>query len=422
MKLLILIGLATVALGEDSLRQILQSPKALLNLYSKFKSNQHLNFDSVEDRFRFRLFRDNAGHVADYNDEAGETATFDLNFFSSMTGEEKTQYLGLNITGKEVNPRDSRLKAAPSGPSSVLWTNQRAVTAVKNQGRCGSCWAFGAVGGLETRYQQKAGVLKSFSEQELVDCVYEGITDGCLGGWMKDCYAYSAANGGRLATTRNYGYSGKDNICVAKSKKDGMIAFKIRGNVPISRSEAAHIEALQQGSITVGFEVTDKCQQYRSGIFKDTTCSGWANHAVTAVGYTPYYILVKNSWGSAWGDKGFIKFARNHHNCKMYEYSSYPELQATNIKDTDPADTPTDYRADDSSPDPGPQPDPNCKNIWTDSSCEVYKSYGYCSRYSSVMTNCRKSCGNCGDSGECEPGTVRCPDGKCRHEHMCSGY
>ena len=417
MKLLILTCLIAAALTEDSLRQVLQSPTALLNFYKSFKDNQHLHFDGVEDRFRFRLFRDNAAQVADFNDEVGETATYGVNFFSSMTSEEKQLYLGLNVTGKEMNPPDTRLRSSPTGPSSVLWTNQAAVTAVKNQGSCGSCWSFGAVGGLETRYQQKAGVLKSFAEQEYLDCVYEGSRDGCRGGWMKDCYVYSANNGGRLATTRNYAYTARDGTCVGKSKKDGMIAFKIRGNVPLATSEAAHIEALQQGSVTVAFEVTSKCQQYRGGIFKDTTCTGYANHAVTAVGYTSSYILVKNSWGGSWGDKGFIKFARNYHNCKMYQYSSYPKLEATGEKDSDPADKATDYKADDSSPDPEPKPDPSCENNWRDSSCETYKKYGYCDRYTSVQENCKKSCGLCDD--ECAPGTIRCPDGVCRHEHMC---
>merc|ERR1740131_840900 len=217
MKILIALCLvATTFALEDALRSVLRSPKETLQLYKDFKAEGHLNFGANEDRLRFRLFRSNAEFVADAN-EHSDNAVFGLNFFSAMTEDEKQQYLGLNVTGHDENP----LYVASPGfkaPTEMLWTNSGQVTAVKNQKSCGSCWTFGAVGGLETRYQQVSGKLRSFAEQEYLDCVYEGSRDGCNGGWPSDCYDYSKKNGGRLASTANYRYAAKDGSCKGSSK------------------------------------------------------------------------------------------------------------------------------------------------------------------------------------------------------------
>merc|ERR1712013_202911 len=117
-------------------------------------------------------------------------------------------------------------------------------------------------------------------------------------------------------------------------------------------------------------------------------CSGRPNHAVTAVGYTPQFVLVKNSWGTGWGDKGFVKFTRNYNNCGLFKYSSYPTLKKTK-------------------PDP---PKPTCKD--KRKSCNKNK----CSK-NKYAKKCQKTCGKCTEV--CPSGTIRCSDGVCRHEHMC---
>merc|ERR1712034_196955 len=202
----------------------------------------------------------------------------------------------------------------------------------------------------------------NFAEQEYLDCVYEGRRNGCNGGWMSDCYTYSKNAGGRLAKTADYRYTQRDGACQGASKPDAMIAAKIRGNVPVGRTESANIAAIAEGAITVAFEVTNRFQSYSKGIFRDTTCTGRPNHAVTAVGYTPKYVLVKNSWGGSWGDRGFVKFSRSYSNCGLFEYSSYPILKSTGKKDTTPSDDATPYRpATDDDVNPGPAPD--CKDV-----------------------------------------------------------
>ena len=411
MKHFLALCLLVSYVAAEDLRSILRSPKETLKLYSNYKTQEHLTFGAGEDRMRFRMFRSNAEFVADANEEGG-SAEFALNFFSAMTADEKRQYLGLNITGHL--PNAPVLSSAPlqAAPAKKLWTNEGAVTEVKNQGRCGSCWTFGAVGGLESRYKAKSGVLRNFAEQEYLDCVYEGLNrDGCNGGWPDDCYTYSKHNGGRLAATKDYHYGPVDVKCEASSKPNAMVAYKITGFENVRAGESANIAALASGSLAVAFQVTNYFQQYSKGIIKDTTCSGRPNHAVTAVGYTENFVLVKNSWGTGWGDQGFVKFARNYDNCGLFDYSSYPTLKSTGKQDKTPADAATPYRPS--------EDDVICEDV------SQYCRPDHC-QYEDLVEYCRKTCNKCGDDGDddggdgdCPSGTVRCDDGVCRHEHMC---
>ena len=403
--------LATTFSLEHSLRNVLRSPQETLKLYGDYKAKEHLKFRDSEDRMRLMLFRTNAELVAQANEDS-DSAVFGLNFFSAMTEDEKRQYLGLNITGHLPNSAPLSADLTTDVPDSKLWTNEGAVTAVKNQGSCGSCWTFGAVGGLETRYKQVSGKLRNFAEQEYLDCVYEGRRNGCNGGWPDDCYTYSAGKGGRLASTADYAYAASDGKCKSGSKPDAMVAAKISGYQSVARTETANIAALVSGSLSVAFEVTNYFQQYRGGILKDTTCTGRPNHAVTAVGYTSKFVLVKNSWGTRWGDNGFVKFARNYHNCDLFKYSSYPKLTETSKTDNTPSDAATDYKAEDG--DDKPDPEPVCEDKKQD--CVFNKKKCRRTKYAA---KCQKTCKKCEDSGECPSGTIRCDDGICKHEHMC---
>ena len=416
MKVLIILCFAVSAFAvENALRELLKSPKETVRLYGAFKAQENLHFRGSEDALRFRLFRANAEFVAAANEQSDSTI-FGLNFFSTMTADEKKQYLGLNITGHQPNPPSLPSSGFPErAPKEKLWTNEGAVTEVINQGSCGSCWTFGAVGGLESRYKVGSGKLRKFAEQEYLDCTYSDKKDGCHGGWPDNCYDYSKRSGGRLAASKDYVYRAKDSSCKASSMPNAAISHKIMGYVAVASTEAANIEALSTGSLSAAFEVTDYFQQYRGGIMKDTTCKGRPNHAVTAVGYTERFVLVKNSWGTGWGDRGFVKFARNHDNCGLFFYSSYPKLVATGKADTTRSDRATNYRPSDNDDDVGPAPNPSCQ----DKAMDCNKSY--CKHVEFGKKWCKRTCGYCDDEdgGECPSGTVRCPDGICRHEHMC---
>ncbi|KAL5260758.1 hypothetical protein ACHWQZ_G010795 [Mnemiopsis leidyi] len=393
---------------QDPLKAVLRSPRQTLREYGRYKAARHLTFGPSEDRMRLGVWKRSAEMVADENSRAGHTAELELNFFAIMTKEERQQYLGLNGTrGTKGNVLTSTRQDHPSERD---WTKEGKVTVVKNQANCGSCWTFGAVGGLETRYAlQENAVLRNFAKKEYLDCVYEGKVDGCNGGWMHDCYVYSANNGGRLAKTSDYPYYGSDERCDTSEIADAMVAAKIRDYVEVPETEEGNIAAIAEGSITMAFEATEFFFLYSTGLMKDMTCTGSSNHAVTAVGYTEKYILVKNSWGAGWGEKGFVRYMRGHHNCGLYQDSFYPQLEATGMADSNP-DEATDYVA----PDNDDRFDPDvCRDKYLKCTKEHCKNVVYAERY------CAKTCGKCTDEDGCPSGTIKCSDGVCRHEHMC---
>jgi len=414
--LLLCLAVAGHALDEVT-RFVLNSPRETVQLYQQFKSKEHLRFNRGEEGKRFRQFKRNAKLVARLNDES-DSVTFALNMFSTMTNAEKKMYTGLNITGHFAHP-PMLSSGLQSVPSQKLWTAEGAVTAAINQDSCGSCWTFGAVAGLETRYKIKSGVLRKFSEQEYLDCVYEGKRDGCQGGWPDDGYTYSKNRGGQLASSANYPYVKRDGTC-QRNRGNAAIAFKINGFQKVGGTEAENIAALSQGSLSVAFEVTTYLQQYSKGIMKDTTCSGSPNHAVAAVGYTPQYVLVKNSWGVKWGEQGFIRFARNHGNCGLFKYSSFPVLTATGYSDTTASDKAAVYTPGDNSDSGGSSGgNSSCKDKAVDCSAWMCP---YAHLKTLMQEYCQKTCKYCTDnsSGACASGTVRCSDGVCRHSHMCN--
>ncbi|KAL5259830.1 hypothetical protein ACHWQZ_G010067 [Mnemiopsis leidyi] len=408
---------SVVALQKD-LQQILQSPKATLELYNGFKSLQGVQYNSLsEDRMRFTLFKKTAHFVAKANHQTADLANYEINFFATLTPEEQGAYLGLNATGKPVN-QASLTSIEDEVPASVMWVNKGAVTPVKNQGSCSSSWSFAAVGAIETRYQQLSGRLRNLAEQEYLDCVY-WFNGGCEGGWMSDAYDWSIEMDGTLSATSEYPYTGKDRWCKVSNTHNALRSHKIVRSRSVPAGEAANIAALAQGSLAVALEVTDHFKFYLSGILRDETCSGDVNHGAVAVGYTPEYILVKNSWSKVWGQEGFVKLARGHHNCGLFKHSSYPEFKETGKMDQGESDEATNFRVEDVLPEPttpapttpdptpevttlpptpGPSPRPECINKATN--CE---RDNLCQYPQLAETWCARYCGYCESEPTQEP-------------------
>merc|ERR1719312_2218751 len=348
--MIVLLAALAVAAATDPLLDALQSPEALGRLFSQYEAVEGKAYDSNEAKFRMRLFKKSVKAAALTNSQdLGWTAG--LNLFSDMTEAEKMQYLGLNTSLPHSKGEPLPLSDEPL-TSGIDWRNKGGVTGVKNQGNCGSCWSFGAVGSVEGVHKSKSGSLVTFAEQELLDCVYEGKRDGCQGGWMHDGFDYMQRTQ-RLAPSSAVSYRAKDGACNYNGKPNGL-KTRVEGKYEVPTSESGHMSALSRGPIAVAFEVTDKCQQYRGGIFRDTTCSGQANHAVTMVGYDDQKFAIKNSWGGGWGSGGYIYMARNHHNCRLYGNSAIIRLGGSN---------------------PGPDPDPSCMDAAGSQMCNLYKSY-----------------------------------------------
>ena len=232
-----------------------------------------------------------------------------LNQFSAMTQEEFAEtYLTLI-----VDAADSQIESSDDVSIQVDWTTQGAVTGVKNQGQCGSCWAFSATGGLEGMAKLEVGTLQSFSEQQLVDCA--GIlygNQGCNGGLMDNAFRYVKSKG--IGLEEDYPYVAKKQTC-KKVASD----FKIKGFVDIKNCDAL-ATALTGRPISVAVDATN-WSPYKSGIFSN--CATSLNHGVLLVGATDDYWRVKNSWGTTWGESGFVRLSRGN-TCGICNTASYP--------------------------------------------------------------------------------------------------
>lgn len=416
MKMFCLFALFALTASADDdlmLSAALSSPQAMVSLYSSFEKSHGRHYQPAEERMRLKIFQKSVQDVAALNSHTSWRSA--INDFADKTEEEKQSYLGLNISLSLDRPTVSapRLTSVGAAPASKSWISEGAVTEVKNQGGCGSCWIFGAVSALEGQYKVLTGVLRDMSENNILDC---SSGDGCWGGWMKTAINWAQANGNRLASTSDYPYVGRDGSCKAPSDnviKGATIIRYTELSTQYGLNEVTTINALAQGPLSITLAAISSFQSYSSGIYADTKTTAFPNHALAAVAYTSKYILIKNSWGSSWGDDGYIKVARNWYGCSMHMFVGYPELTSSGVIDNSPSDPVTAYagETDDGSVDP---------KVCEDTVANCQFILAFCNT-NTTRAACQKSCGACDDTddGSCASGTTRCPDGQCRHIHMC---
>jgi len=208
-------------------------------------------------------------------------------------------------SGTIFAPTDAELEALPK---SVNWYTKGAVTPIKNQGQCGSCWAFSTTGSLEgVNFIYNGGNLLSFSEQQLVDCSDSYGNQGCDGGLMDQAFQYVEAQGIELEST--YPYVAVDQNCAYNASAT---VFKNTGYTDNpANNQATLAAAVVKNPVSIAIEADQPVfQLYTSGVITSSSCGTSLDHGVLAVGYgtdgkQPYW-QVKNSWGAAWGNQGFV--------------------------------------------------------------------------------------------------------------------
>ena len=293
-----------------------QIPGYVVEAFSSWTAKHGRAYSSpVELNFRRAVFTRNYFKVL--NSNAQNTFTSSLNKFADLTEEEFiAKYTGLKIPDSvklDHSPAEAKLAAAPLAQTSFVdWREKGAVNPVKNQGQCGSCWAFSATSAIESAWFLGGNKLVSLSEQELVDCGGSTGNYGCNGGWMDWGFQYIIKAGGQELST-DYPYTARDGTCAFDVKK---VAAKISKYVDVPQNDCATlIKTLDRQPVSVAVAVTSAFQLYTSGVFNSTTCGTGLNHGVTAVGYGAdqgqNYYIVRNSWGSGWGEEGYIRMSRD---------------------------------------------------------------------------------------------------------------
>ncbi|WCJ32676.1 Cysteine proteinases superfamily protein [Euphorbia peplus] len=287
--------------------------------------------DPNEKEMRFDIFKQNVQFIESFNKADGKSYKLGINKFADLTNEEfktsRNRFKG-HMCSEQAGPfRYANISAVPT---SMDWRKKGAVTPIKDQGQCGSCWAFSTVAAVEGVTQLTTGKLISLSEQELVSCDTKGEDQGCEGGLMDDGFTFIIGNKG-ITTETNYPYEAADGTC--NTKEEANHAAKITGyeDVP-ANSEPALMKAVANQPISVAIDASgSEFQFYSSGVFTGT-CGTELDHGVTAVGYGSSngmnYWLVKNSWGSQWGEEGYIRMQKDidaeEGLCGIAMQASYP--------------------------------------------------------------------------------------------------
>jgi len=296
----------------------------VMSAFLDFQKTYDKSYSDVEFSKRLAIFSDNLERVNKLNADhilIGGEAVHGVTKFSDLTPEEfKAMYL--TYVPRNETVQRPRLELDGSLGSVVDWRAKGAVTAVKDQGQCGSCWAFSATEAIESYFFLKTGQLVELSPQQITSC--DKVDGGCNGGWPYRAYQYVKTAGG-MERASDYPYtSGTGNTGVCKFDSSKVVSgSRLNSYTSIQQSESQLQVALNNGPASVCV-AADAFQSYRGGILR--SCPGSIDHCVQAVGYDSdnQYWIVRNSWNTNWGEDGYIRIAMGQNLCQISEDATFP--------------------------------------------------------------------------------------------------
>jgi len=294
--------------------------------WTHWKQSQGKSYgNNSEEQYRFQVFQKNLDEVYRLNGQ-NNGATFETNKFADLPQEEfasiYTGFRGSPTLGAQQNVK---LLDTSNLADSVNWVTAGAVNAVKDQGHCGSCWAFSTVAAVETANYlgKQMSSMPNYSEQQLVDCA-GGLyfNNGCHGGLMDNGFRYVKDH--PLTNESDYPYRAMDGSCRNPTGTGTVSTY-----TDVQRGSASQLRAaLSKTVVSVAIEADRSVFQfYKSGVLTSSECGTHLDHGVAAVGYGNEsgedYFLVRNSWGPSWGDQGYIKIGANN-TCGILSQPLYP--------------------------------------------------------------------------------------------------